>query len=336
MFRRKLIAIGVMSLVMGPLAMGATTPQALSMAQVLSNMKSNAAAMQTATQDWMTIQSDADAYAQFSSYANNKWSGRGPVVTNLQGIQEQCHNTRWDSLTSKLVLGALNDAGDAETETYAIQTLSTQWQSDYAQYMIDSAENHVSQTAFMQTEKQMNSSLQSLDALLTTTGQQLQSAMNPQSSTLEALPFSSWTVGIGNVPNISGTRYTKGRSDGVPIGFYLAQAMPSRLVDICPTGTAVVPMDNIAYGLSGVVQEAVSDEPALQQVLPAMGVSAYSLPNILSLGLGTDSVNYASRVQTLVVLAHDLPAVGAYMEPIDPSLAAVNSNIQKMTQEVVQ
>lgn len=320
------------------LAMGTGTANASIQASV-AGMRTDAQAIQQMTTTWPEIQAAAQSYGALAPYAAQEWAGQGPIIVTPLGGQELCHNTHWDQVTSGLVTGGLNITGDAAVEAYALQTIAIDFQQQYANLMIAEVQAHASNVQQLtQTEAQTKATLNNLMNLLTVTGQQIQAAMGP-GTTLRQIPFTNWQAGIGDVPNLAEAQYTAGPNDGAPIGWYTQPTdnALARLIDRCPTGSGSLPMIPLAASVQGAANVSVQDEPDVQQAIaPFEQGSSYVLP---SSGFASGLLrlpNYPVRMQIVSILAADMPAIAAYMQPISPALQAFNTTVQSTMGEVDQ
>jgi len=327
--------LSVLVAVLGALSFG---PGA--QADVPSALGEDAGALNAMAQTWPVLQSAAQSYGQLAPYAAATWAGPGPRKQTLYGYWEQCHNTRWDSVTQNLVTGGLNIAGDAEAEAYAIQAVATDFQEQLSQYLVTLAQSGNPQEEALANEilAQKGPLLQSLDtltALLNTTANQLSDAMGP-STDLQPLPISHWQAGIGDAPNLAQVRYLPGPNDGAPIGWYAGMAPSSiwiRLEDICPTGTASLPILPLKAQVEQAVQQALVDEPSLGQVVqPLESGSTWTAPAIFY-GFGGVAIHPA-RERLVAALAADETGIAGYMAPISGPLSQYNGEVQRILQEV--
>ncbi|OFC42624.1 hypothetical protein BAE47_14845 [Acidithiobacillus thiooxidans] len=309
----------------------------------LQGMQADAAAIQSMTKNWSTLENAASTYANLAPYSAQEWAGAGPVVSTPIGGEEQCHNTHWDTVTNQLVTGGLNIFGDAEAEAYAIQTVTADFQTQLADY--EEQQVKAGNTAIInQIDAQkgpMNTSLNTLMSLLSTTGDQVASAMSP-GTLLHELPISQWQAGIGNVPDLSTVQYMAGPDDGAPIGWYVQpKSELARLVDVCPTGTGDVPMYDLAGAINNNVQQMITDSPSMAQVVQSVeGGSTYSAPS--PSGVPSDLVQAGivfrggenTRMQLVSVLASDMQPLSGYMQPIGAPLMLYSQQVQQIMTEV--
>ena len=309
-------------------------------ADPLSAMQADAQALNAMAQTWPQLQSAAQSYGQLAPYASAMWAGPGPVVTTPWGYREQCHNTRWDTTTQYLVTGGLNIGGDAEAEAYAIQAVATDFQEQLSQYLVTLAQSGNPQEEALANEilaqkGPLLQSLGTLTALLNTTANQLSDAMGP-STDLQPLPISHWQAGIGDAPNLAQVRYLPGPNDGAPIGWYAGMAPSSiwiRLEDICPTGTASLPILPLKAQVEQAVQQALVDEPSLGQVVqPLESGSTWTAPALFS-GFGGVGPNPV-RERLVAALAADETGIAGYMAPISGPLSQYNGEVQRILKEV--
>lgn len=330
-----LIAVGF------PAAALASTP--------LQGMQADAAAIQSMSQNWSTLTTAASNYASLAPYAAQEWAGVGPRVATVFGGVEQCHNTHWDTATNQLVSGGLNIFGDAEAEAYAIQTITADFQSqlaDYEEQQVQAGNTAIINQIDAQTGP-MNASLTSLMSLLTTTGNQVASALSPGTA-LHELPISQWQAGIGNVPDLSEVQYIAGPNDGAPMGWYIQPTMPgisgsdseiAKLTDVCPTGTSNVPMYDLSAPVNDNVQQMIADSKSMATVVQSVeGGSTYTVAGhigggTVSLGQLVDE-NYNQRMELVSALASDMQPLAGYMQPISAPLSQYNQDVQAIMSEV--
>ncbi|WP_215843302.1 hypothetical protein HHS34_005560 [Acidithiobacillus montserratensis] len=295
------------------------------------------AEIQSLAQNWPQIQAAAQAYGALSRYVG--MAGIGPVVINQMGFREQCHNAYWDEEIPTLVTGAMNIAGDAEAQAYAMQAIATTWDQD-AGNLLDAEVTQDAQAQvpnFSQVQQQVNQTVaagNALNTLLNQVGNQIATATGP-SSTLQPLPISNWSVAIGDYPNLAAVQWNTGPSDGAPIGWYNDMAPTfrgfARLVDICPTGTANIPMESDATTLSA-VQMAEQEEPGLAQNIPSVPTgSTWTQPPIFD---PYDAADYQTRVELVRVLSADMPAIANYMAPVTGAMQAFAQQTNQLTQTV--
>ncbi len=223
----------------------------------------------------------AQAYGQLSTYANQ--AGIGPVVRNGMGYPEQCHNAYWDNEIQQLITGSMNIVGDAEAQAYALQAISIAWAQDAGNLLEAEAVRGTESANLSNAVQQEVAAANALNGLLSTVGNQIAAALGPN-STLTQLPISNWQAGIGDYPNLAAVHWVPGPADGAPIGWYMDQipvdSVLARLVDVCPTGTAVIPEESDATTLSA-VQMAEEQEPELAQVIPSVSNgSSWTAPEI--------------------------------------------------------
>lgn len=307
-------------------------PALASAATALQQMQADAQALSAMSSTWPQIQSTANQYAALAPYAAQEWAGRGPTVTTPLGGVEQCHNTRWDSVTAGLITGGLNIGGDAEAEAYAIQSVAVDFQMALGDYLVQQVQagNSAIVSELAQSKGPLMQSLNNLTSLLNTTGNQIAAAMSPATA-LHPLPIQNWLAGIGNVPNLSAVRYIPGQNDGAPIGWSVPPTSPfAKLVDVCPTGTGSIPMLPLGGPVLSAAQQAVTDEPELAgQLQPIENGSSYTLPG----GFG-GGVNYMLRMQLVSALAANMAPLSGYMQPIDSPLALYEQQVQQIMNEV--
>jgi hypothetical protein len=302
-------------------------------AQDLQALQQANSEIQAVAQNWPRIQESAQAYGGLANFANQ--AGIGPVVRNRMGFQEQCHNAYWDEEIPQLVTGAMNIAGDAEAQAYAMQAISTAWAQD-AGDLLDAEVTQDAQArtpSFSAVQNQVNQEIAAANALngmLSTVGNQIAAATGPN-STLQPLPISNWSVAIGDYPNLAAVQWNAGPVDGAPIGWYMDEtptdSLLARLVDICPTGTATIPEESDATTLSA-VQAAEQAEPELARVIPPSG-STWTAPEIFD---PFDPEDYAARVQLVRTLGNDMPSIAAYMNPVTAALQAFAQTANQLTQ----
>ena len=308
-------------------------------ANPLSAMRADASALHAMDTTWPQLQSAAQSYGQLAPYAAVTWAGPGPVVTNPMGFREQCHNTHWDQVTQYLVTGALNIAGDSEAEAYAMQSVATdfpQQLSDYLVQLVQSGNPQESALAnqILGQKGPLLASLNDLTTLLNTTANQLSDAIGPNTS-LQPLPISHWEAGIGDAPDLSEVRYVAGPDDGAPIGWFGGLAPSSsfaRLVDICPTGSGILPSIPLKAQIMAAAQQAVVDEPDLaRQVQPMESGSTWTAPGLY--GLGYEGASPA-REQLVSALAADETGIAGYMAPITAPLEQYDQEVQQILRMV--
>ncbi|MDD3760643.1 MAG: hypothetical protein PHO57_07410 [Acidithiobacillus sp.] len=308
-------------------------------ADPLARMQADASAIAQIATTWSQLASAAQGYAQLAPYAAQEWAGRGPVVHTLFGGVEQCHNTRWDSVTSNLITGGLNIAGDAEAEAYAIQTVATDFQQQLSDYEVQQV--RAGNTAVVDEIDQQNGPLQqslnTLMSLLNTTGNQVAAALSPGSA-LHPLPISHWQAGIGNVPNLSAVQYIPGPNDGAPIGWFVPPSSSlARLVDKCPTGTGSIPMLQLDAPVMAGVNQMLADAPSMATaVQPIENGSSYTLPGGNGGVLTGIDPEYALRMNLVSALAANMQPLAGYMSPISTPLALYEKQVQTIMNEVQQ
>ncbi len=303
-------------------------------ADPLQQMQADASALQSMSSTWSQIQATANQYAALAPYAAQEWAGRGPTVVTPFGGVEQCHNTHWDTVTNQLTTGGMNIFGDAEVEAYALQAVTVDFQQQLANYMVQQVQAGSGGPLTNQLAQQngpLMQSMNTLDSLLTTVGDQVSGALGP-STALHQLPISNWQAGVGNVPNLAAVQYLAGPDDGAPIGWSVPPSSPlARLVDVCPTGTGSVPMLPTAAPVLSAAQLAVADAPALaSQLQPIEGGSTYTLPGGGLFG----STDYALRMSLVSTLASDMQPLAGYMDPINQPLALYAQQVQQIMNEV--
>ncbi|MGC9216497.1 hypothetical protein [Acidithiobacillus sp.] len=324
------------------LALCAAAFPALASADPLAQMQADASALSQMNTTWAQLASTAQSYAALAPYDAQEWSGQGPVVTTEYGGMEQCHNTHWDSVTSSLITGGMNIAGDAEAEAYAMQEVTVDFQQQLANYMIQQVQANQNQ-ALLATLEQQNGpliqSLTALDSLLTTVGNQVANAMGPNTA-LHPLDIQNWQAGIGNVPDLAAVQYIAGLNDGAPVGWSARPASPlAKLIDDCPTGTGTIPMLPVEAPVLSAAQQAITDGPALaQQLAPLESGSTYTAPDASGYGfIGGemfDGNNYAARESLVSDLASDMQPLAAYMQPISSPLMLYTKQVQQIMNEV--
>ena len=304
-------------------------------ATTLPQMQADAAAIQQLGATWSQIQSAAQNYAALAPYAAQEWAGQGPTVFAPMGGVEQCHNTHWDAVTQDLVTGGMNIVGDAEAESYAMQTLTVDFQAQLGNYMVqqDQAGNSAVVNRLAALNGPLTQSMHTLSGLLDMAGNQVAAALGP-STAMHPLPITVWQAGIGNVPDLAQTQYVPGSNDGAPIGWSVTPSSPfARLVDVCPTGTGNIPMLPVAAPVLSATQQAVADAPELGPSLqPLESGSSYTIP-----GGGTLSVlggYYQTRMNLVQALASDMQPLVGYMAPIDQPLALYRQQVQQIMNEV--
>jgi hypothetical protein len=309
---------------------------ASALADPLSQMQADASAITRMASTWVQLESTSRNYAALAPYAAQAWAGQGPVVHTLFGGEEQCHNTRYDTVTSGLITGGLNIFGDAEAEAYAIQTVTVDFQQELADYEVqqEQAGNTATVNTLTGVNGPLSTSLNTLMALLNTTGNQVAAALSPGTA-LQPLPISHWQAGIGDVPNLAAVQYTPGPNDGAPVGWSLMPTMGmATLVDKCPTGTGSVPMLPLDAPVMADVDQMLSDAPSMSvAVQPVEGGSSFTLP---SGGLPIGGVNpeYALRMRLVSALAADMGPLSGYMAPISSPLALYQQQVQQIMSEV--
>lgn len=312
----------------------------LASADPLSRMRADASALQQMSATWAQIESTSQSYAALAPYAAQEWAGQGPTVVGPFGGIEQCHNTHWDQVTRGLIPGGLNIFGDAEVEAYSMQAITVDFQAQLANYMVQQVQAGNSPAGgnsgpLMNQLAQQNGplmqSMNTLDGLLTTVGNQVSGATGP-STALHQLPIQHWQAGVGNVPDLASVQYIVGPDDGAPIGWVVPPSSPlARLVDICPTGTGSIPMLQTAAPVLSAAQQAVADEPALaSQLQPIEGGSTYTLPGGGMFG----SADYIVRMSLVSALASDMQPLAGYMQPISAPLALYQKQVQQIMNEV--
>ncbi|MHB1643685.1 MAG: hypothetical protein ACYCS8_13720 [Acidithiobacillus sp.] len=306
----------------------------------LSQMQADAAAIQQIGATWSQIQSASRNYAALAPFAAQEWAGQGPTVVAPLGGVEQCHNTKWDSVTGNLVTGGMNLAGDAEAEAYALQTVTVDFQEQLANYMVQ--QTQLGNSAVVNRLTALNGplmqALNTLSGLLDTAGNQVAAAMGP-STTMHPLPITVWQAGIGNVPNLAAVQYLAGPNDGAPIGWSVMPLSPlARLVDVCPTGTGSIPMLPLAAPVLSAAQQAVADAPDLASALqPLESGSSYTIPGGSLAGGGTLAAldgYYQTRMNLVQALAADMQPLAGYMQPIDQPLSLYQQQVQQIMSEV--
>ena len=333
--RKPLLIIAVMS---------ALAP-ASALADPLSQLQADASAITRMSATWAQLQSTARQYANLAPYAVREWAGQGPVVHTLFGGEEQCRNTRYDTVTSGLITGGLNLFGDAEAEAYAIQTVTVDFQQELADYEVQ--QEQAGNTATVNTLNGVNgplsTSLNTLMALLNTTGNQVAAALSPGTA-LQPLPIPHWQAGIGDVPNLAAVQYTPGPDDGAPVGWFVQPSMGlAQMVDKCPTGTGAVPMLPLDAPVMADVSQMLSDAPSMAvAVQPVEGGSSFTLPGATLPGAtlgggylpGSLNPEYALRMNLVAALAADMGQLSGYMAPIASPLSLYQQQVIQIMQEV--
>ncbi|WP_312283495.1 hypothetical protein [Candidatus Igneacidithiobacillus taiwanensis] len=332
--KKRKMAVVVIACLGGVLG-GGSAAFAGTVAQDLQALQQANAEIQAVAQNWPQIQQAAQAYGGLSAYAAQ--AGIGPVVRNRMGYQEQCHNAYWDNEIPQLVTGAMNIAGDAEAQAYAMQAIATAWAQD-AGNLLDAEVQQDAQAQnpnFSTVQTQVNQEIAAANALngmLSTVGNQVAAATGP-SPNLHSLPISNWTAAIGDYPNLAAVQWNAGPSDGAPIGWYMDQIPVNdefpRLVDVCPTGTASIPEESDATTLSA-VQMGEQEEPDLAQVVPSVSSgSTWTAPTIFDPYYAAD---YQARVQLVQALGYDLPQVARYMAPVTGAMQSFAQTADQLTQ----
>ncbi|MHB8249606.1 MAG: hypothetical protein ACYDCX_12085 [Acidithiobacillus sp.] len=304
----------------------------------LSQMQADAAAIQQMGATWSQIQSASQNYAALAPFAAQEWAGQGPTVVAPLGGVEQCHNTHWDTVTGGLVAGGMNIVGDAEAESYAMQTLTVDFQAQLGNYMVqqDQAGNSAVVNRLAALNGPLMQSMHTLSGLLDLAGNQVAAALGP-STALHPLPITDWLPGIGNVPDLAQTQYVAGPNDGAPIGWATVPlSAMARLVDVCPTGTGSIPMLPVAAPVLQATQQAVADAPELGPSLqPLESGSSYTIPGGLAGGtLPVLGGYYQTRMSLVSALASDMRPLAGYMAPIDQPLSLYQQQVQQIMSEV--
>ncbi len=302
----------------------------------LSQMQADATAITQMSGTWVQLQDTARQYANLAPYAAQEWAGQGPVVRTLFGGEEQCHNTRYDTVTSGLITGGLNIFGDAEAEAYAIQTVTVAFQQQLADYEVqqEQAGNTATVNALNGVNGPLSTSLNTLMALLNTTGNQVAAALSPGTA-LQPLPINHWQAGIGDVPNLAQVQYIAGPNDGAPLGWFIPPPSMglAQMVDKCPTGTGSVPMLGLDAPVMSDVSQMLADAPSMAvAVQPVEGGSSYTLSG----GYLPGSLNpeYALRMNLVSALAADMGPLSGTMAPISSPLSLYQQQVQQIMQEV--
>lgn len=303
----------------------------------LARMQADASAIQQIAQTWQEIEGDATSYGKLAPYAVQEWAGQGPLVRTLYGGVEQCHNSQWDKLTVNLVTGGLNIAGDAEAEAYALEIVTADFQEQYSNYLTDQVADQTPEAqAMTQNLQALEASAQNLGSLLTGIGNQISAALG-NNSPLRPLPIQQWQAGIGDVPNLATVRYLPGPNDGAPMGWTIRPTWGlARLVDICPTGTAAIPMLPLRAPVLSAARLAVAEEPDMaSQLQPLEGGSTWNLPTstMALTGLPTPAW-YARRIQLVSAIAADMPTIAGLMAPINAPLLSYKQNVQTLLKEI--
>ena len=309
-----------------------------SSAQALAGLRRDALAIQNMSAAWAQIQQAAQSYGQLAPFAVREWAGEGPVVETPLGGEELCHNTRWDSLTSQLVTGGMNIAGDAEALAYAMEVIAVDFQQQYGNYLADQVADQSPQAQALTSNLDiLKASSTNLANLLTNTGNQISAAIGTNSP-LHPLPLQSWQAGIGDAPDLAAAKYLPGPNDGAPLGWIVPpRSVLARLVDICPTGTASVPMLSLRAPVLSAARLAITEAPDMSiQLQPLEGGSRWNLPQAYGFpGSAVPSpVWYQQRISLVASIAADMPAIGQLMQPISEPLAAYNQNVQQILSEV--
>ncbi len=318
------------------LAMLAFVP-GLASASPMSQMQADATAIARMSSTWSQLESTAQTYSSLAPYAAQEWAGQGPTVTTPFGGVEQCHNTRYDTVTSGLITGGLNIFGDAEAEAYAIQTVTVDFQQQLADYEVqqEQAGNSAVANALDAKNGPLSTSLNTLMALLNTTGNQVAAALSPGTA-LQPLPISHWQAGIGDVPNLAAVQYTPGPDDGAPVGWFLMPTMGmATLVDKCPTGTGAVPMLPLDAPVMADVNQMLSDAPSMAvAVQPVEGGSSYTLGGGGLTIIGGVNPEYALRMHLVSAASADMGPLSGYMAPISSPLSLYQQQVQQIMSEV--
>lgn len=310
----------------------------------LQAVQADNARIQTMAANWQSVQQQSANYARLASFAS--LSGIGPRVLTPFGI-EQCHNVRWDNEIDHLVTGGFNLGGDADAEAYAMQIIDTQFVQDVDD-LINAEARQAMQTlstpslTTVQTESnQVESASGALDRLLKDIGQQVASALGPN-STLQQLPLANTGhAGIGSYPNLSAVQWIPGPDDGAPIGWYTeypySKGILPRLEDLCPTGSANIPEISGSSILSS-TKQAVADEPAMAPLLSGLeGGSVWSLAGgNLAGGSLFNGGQYTERMQLVRSLGYDMGQVSDYMAPVDSAVTSFATQANTLTQSVAQ
>jgi hypothetical protein len=307
-----------------------------SSAQALAAMQQDAQAIQSMTSAWTQVEQAAQSYGQLAPFAAREWAGEGPVVRTPFGGEALCHNTRWDSLTNRLVTGGLNIAGDAEALAYALQIVTVDFQQQYGNYLTDVvADQSPAAQALTQNLNALKASTTNLGNLLTSTGNQISQALGPNSP-LHPLPLQNWQAGIGDAPNIEAARYIPGPRDGAPIGWIVPpESVMAELEDVCPTGTASLPMLPLRGPVLSAAELAVTESPDMaSQLQPLEGGSNWTIPSYGYIGRIPSPYWYTQRIALVSSIAADMPALSSLMQPISGPLAAYNQNVQQLLSEV--
>jgi hypothetical protein len=314
-------------------ALTGVTPQ-----QALAAMRRDAQTIASMTRAWTQVEQSAQSYGQMAAFAAREWAGEGPVVRMPLGGEALCHNSRWDSLTNRLVTGGLNIAGDAEALAYAMQVVTVDFQQQYDNYLTDAVADQSPAAQYLtQNLNALKASTANLGNLLTRTGNQISQALGPNSP-LHPLPLQNWQAGIGDAPNLAAARYLPGPKDGVPIGWIVPpESAMAELEDVCPTGTASLPMLPLRGPVLSAAELAVTESPDMaSQLQPLEGGSTWNLP---SYGTGyfgriPSLYGYTQRVALVSGIAADMPALSGLMQPISGPLAAYDQNVQQLLSEV--
>ena len=295
------------------------------------------AEIQATARNWPQIAAAAQSYGALANYASE--SGIGPVVRNEMDEREQCHNAYWDNEIPQLVTGAMNIAGDAEAQAYAIQSIATAWAQDAgnlldAQVQRDARAQNPNFSAVQSEVTQEVAAANALNGMLNSVTNQIVAATGPN-STLQPLPISNWQVAVGDYPNLSAVQWNAGPADGAPIGWYLDETPGfrgfARLVDVCPTGTASIPMESDATTISA-MQMAEQEELGLAQEIPALPSGSTWSSN--SIWDSYEAADYRWRVQLVQTLANDMPRIAGYMSPVTGAFQSFAQTANQLTQSL--
>lgn len=321
-----------------PAVAGDTPSSGSSISQLTQQLQQDARVYIGLAQAWVQLQNEAQAYGSLQNYGNPVWAGPGPWAFDPRtGTYVICHNPRWDTVTSKLDMGALNIAGDIEGSAYAIESLSADWAITAANLQAAEAQAGLS-VNIQSIMQEANMAQQALDPMLNALGNQVAAAMSPGSS-LSAMPFNSWQVGLGPIPDISTFQFVPGSGKNFSTGFSrffngggFDGAIPQYLT--CPTGTATggEPIAGPQAAISG-VQLMLSENTAMAQVINISTTSAYyTIPGSRITPTGS---YYQERESFTATLGHDTAAISSYMAPTDASITSLAQHIQQITPELI-
>jgi len=331
-------------------AMASPFTYAGTLAQDKAALQSVNAALQQAASQWPKVQQAAASYAQFASYASR--AGIGPtIIIDPWGIA-QCHNVQWDNMINQLVTGGLNIGGDGEAEAYALQTLAIQWVTDALQVEEDQTQAIANSStgnadAYNQHLQQMSALSNTLDNLLNTVANQIAAATGPNSA-LQQLPLNqNWMAGIGDYPNLAAVQWIAGPNDGLPIGWEYLYPLtlierqmdgPPQLKDLCPTGSANIPMESdagILQAANTAVQVQPDFAPQLQSLLNGSQWSLNGQGYYPGTVLGIDTGYYQTRQNLVSTLGYDEGQISNYMIPVNADVATFAADAQQLTTEIL-